>query len=315
MQKRPLSTRPRAPRLRARSTARAGERRPQRSDHATVTRPFRVAYDPDPRTLLAFVDDTAVAAFPIVAVLEGLVSGRQRRDDWILAAATEGGVVTGAAVLHRRDGYALFHTVEPRQGAHLVASLVSRYRVRVLAGEADSAAVALQVPAVAERIWRVEHEHFMVLRAFEHRVEPDGNYRPAQRKDIPVLRAYATGYSSEHNVPFVADWEYEVACGNVMVAEALPPHPPGQIAACLMRGVTAGPYALCSAVYTFPRFRGQGYAQRLVANFCLEAALAGLDPCLYVGTSNAPALAAYRKVGFVPVDDYYILHLRPPQVT
>lgn len=266
--------------------------------------------DPDPNALSAFVHDTTVAAFPLVTVLQGVVGNGHQRRQWQLTAYVEGKHFTAVAALHRIEGYCLLHTVVPEHGLRLISSLMRKRTIRVIAGELESVAPLFEAPPVAPRIRRVEREHFMVLRAFSHQVEPDGNYRPALREEIPTLRAYAAGYSAEHDVPFSIDWEYEVARGQVMVADVLPPHPQGQIAACLMRGGTVEPFTLASAVYTFPPFRGQGYAQRLLANFCLEAALAGLDTCLYVGVDNRPALTAYERVGFFRAGDYAILYLR-----
>jgi GNAT superfamily N-acetyltransferase len=265
----------------------------------------------DPRDLLRFGEQTAVAAFQFNSLLQGVVRGYYAARHWVFTAAYDGDEVVAALVVSRLDGYGLLHAVDDAAAWELITHVTAKQRLTAVAGEADAVAAVTRHPAIASRIYRTEHELFMVLRAFEHQIEPDGNYRLAEPKDIPALRAYAAGYSAEHNVPFHCDWHYEVARGQVLVADTLPPDPPGRIASCLMRGGTTDQFALCSGVYTFPRFRGKGYAPRLVANFALEAALGGLDTCLYVGVNNRAALSAYRRVGFFPVGEYLIHFLRP----
>lgn len=267
--------------------------------------------DATPATLLRFVSQTATAAFQLQVLLYALHNGQPLHGKWRLAAYSEGTEPLACAVVSRKDGYCLLHAVDDAAAWALLTELLRRYRINALAGEADVVQPLREHPQIAHRVFRMELEHFMRLRAFDHKVEPDGNYRLARPEDIPALRAYAAGYSMEHDVIFDCDWHDEIARGNVLVADALPPDPTGQIASCLMRGGITDQAALCSGVYTFPRFRNRSYAQRLVANFALEAAVAGLDTCLYVGTTNRPALAAYRRVGFFHVGDYLILYLGP----
>lgn len=264
----------------------------------------------DPEILLDFAQQTTTCAFQLNSVLTGVVSGEYARRNWIFAATIDGDEITAGACLNRTDGYCLLHAVDAPDADRLLTALASEHVVNALAGEADVIGPLTEHPLIASRVMRTEHERFMVMRAFQHQIEPDGNYRLAVPQDIPTLRAYAAGYSAEHNVPFDCDWHHEVARGQVLVAETIAPDPAGHIAACLMRGGMTDLFALCSGVFTFPRFRNKGYATRLVANFAFEAALAGLDTCLYVGVTNRPAIAAYRRAGFFQIGDYLIVYLR-----
>lgn len=265
----------------------------------------------DPQQLLHFGQQTASAAFQFISLLQGVVRGTYVARHWVFAATYDGDEVVAGLIVSRLDGYSLLHAVDDDAAWELISQVVARHPIQTIAGEAEVIAAVTNHPSVGPRIYRTEHERFMVLRAFQHQVEPDGNYRLAEHKDIPALRAYAAGYSAEHNVPFHCDWHYEVSRGQVLVADTVPPDPPGQIASCLMRGGTTDQFALCSGVYTFPQFRGKGYAPRLIANFALEAALGGLDTCLYVGVNNRAALSAYRRVGFFPAGEYLIHFLTP----
>lgn len=265
----------------------------------------------DPRNLLRFGEQTATAAFQFISLLQGVVNGTYAARHWVFAAAWDGDEIVAGLIVSRLDGYTLLHAVDDVAAWELITQVVGKYPIQTIAGEADSVAAVTSHPHIGPRIYRTEHERFMVLRAFEHQIEADGNYRLAGIEDIPTLRAYAAGYSAEHNVPFHCDWHYEVTRGQVLVADTIPPDPPGQIASCLMRGGTTDQFALCSGVYTFPHLRGKGYAPRLIANFALEAALGGLDTCLYVGVNNRAALSAYERVGFFPTGEYVIHFLRP----
>lgn len=268
-----------------------------------------IRHDLEPAHLLHFVRQTSTCAFTLIALLEGIVYSGNEQNKWVVMASTEDQDVTAVAAIHILNGYCLIHGTSTRALQRLVLHIAQQQTLKKLAGEIDSIEAIALLPSIAKRIVRDETEHFMVLRAFQQQVEPDGNYRAALAQDIPVLRAYAAGYSAEHNVPFRRDWNRVVATRQAMLAESLSPDPPGRVAACLMHGAVAEPFILCSGVYTFPDYRGQGYATRLVSNFCFEASLAGLDTCLYVGIGNQPAIRAYTRVGFAPVHLYRTLSL------
>ena len=70
--------------------------------------------------------------------------------------------------------------------------------------------------------------------------------------------------------------------------------------ACLVQGAHLPPSVSFGGTFTFPEYRGRGEATMLVANFCAEMALSGLDVCLIVDDDNPAAIRAYAKVGFLP---------------
>lgn len=267
----------------------------------------------DPQTTLAFVRQTSTCAILLISLLEDMIRTGSQHSRWILMAAYEGSEMSAVAAIHKLNGHCFIHGIHSQAIQQLARQADHNHSLLRLSGEHDTIRAVAELPGLAARVIRDECEHFMVLRAFEQKVEPDGNYRPAQMSDIPALRAYAAGYSAEHNVPFHRDWNQVVAQGQAMIAESHDLNQARQVAACLMLGAVVDPFVLCSGVYTFPSFRGQGYATRLVANFCFEASLAQLDTCLYVGVHNRPALLAYTRVGFTPVDLHRTMYLRPVQ--
>lgn len=274
--------------------------------------PAHIETNVDAQSLVAFVSQTTTSDFLLVALLTHLAERELAGSRWRLMAVKQEETITAAAALHVEDGYCLVHGIDDDDLRHLAVHLDEHHFVSRLAGEEEMIDAVLEVPSLARRIGRDEREYFMILPPFEQKVQPDGNYRPAAVSDIPVLRAYAAGYSAEHNVPFICDWHQAVANRQVLVAESRSPHSPGQIAACLMRGVHTRDFVLCSGVYTFPAFRGQGYATRLVANYCFEASLVNLGTCLYVGIHNRPALKAYERVGFRQAGRFRTVFLRHP---
>lgn len=245
---------------------------------------------------------------------------------WHLGAFYLGDEVIAAAAARETDGFCLLHGTDSDAVLDLAEQFRHRHAITRLSGEYEIIQEALRSDKLSRYVTRDHHEHFMAIRAFEHQIEPDGNYRLADEADIPRLKAYAAGYSLERNVPFRCDWRYMCGVGRVMVAEARtdsqptsPPYagpaqsaleqPRPPIAACLLQGISFGPYTSCAGVYTFPEYRSQGYAQQLVANFCLIAGAAGYDTCLLVDSENAPAVAAYSRVGFRIVAAYRDVYL------
>jgi RimJ/RimL family protein N-acetyltransferase len=62
--------------------------------------------------------------------------------------------------------------------------------------------------------------------------------------------------------------------------------------------------AQISGVYTPPEWRGRGYATRGVAELCRRVFEQSRSACLFVNDFNRPALAVYRKLGFVPLAEW-----------
>ena len=57
--------------------------------------------------------------------------------------------------------------------------------------------------------------------------------------------------------------------------------------------------AQISGVYTTPALRNQGIARRALAEICTRLLERSDDCCLFVNAINAPAIALYRRLGFV----------------
>lgn len=75
---------------------------------------------------------------------------------------------------------------------------------------------------------------------------------------------------------------------------------------CFRAGVSArtADAAQISGVYVPPARRGRGYARRGVAEMCRRYREHSRTPCLFVNDFNAPALAVYRRLGFVTRADW-----------
>lgn len=57
--------------------------------------------------------------------------------------------------------------------------------------------------------------------------------------------------------------------------------------------------AQISGVYTPPEQRGRGFATRGMSELCMRLFARSRSTCLFVNDFNAPAIAVYRRVGFV----------------
>jgi ribosomal protein S18 acetylase RimI-like enzyme len=62
--------------------------------------------------------------------------------------------------------------------------------------------------------------------------------------------------------------------------------------------------AVLGNVTTHPEARGRGLATQLTRVLAAELVVEGKIVCLNVKVDNAPAIACYRKIGFVPVHEY-----------
>lgn len=269
-----------------------------------------------PRRLLQHLSQTATSAYLFAGLLNDLAPlPQQERSGWLLFEGLDRDETVAAAAVRRSDGFCLLHGTCEAAVRHLAEYLVAEHAIRKISGEFDVLSWALESFALGPRVYRDHRELFMVIRAHGHQLAPDGNYRLAGFEDIPTLREYAAGYSSERQVPVDLDWARLIVTGQVVLAEALPPDPPGQVASCLLKGIQYGPFASFGGIYTFPNFRGRGYASRLLVNCCVEVFAAGLDACLFVDDDNESAIAAYRRAGFFPVADYRDVYLSASSTT
>jgi len=183
---------------------------------------------------------------------------------------------------------------DPEAGAALLAWALNEAPPRKVLATYDPLAQSLERAGLARRVRRDHRELYLRLPWGGLAVAPDGNYRLARESDIPRLDEYNRLYNEERQTDWSRDWHEAIAARAVYVRER-----DGVIASCLIRGAIIPPLASFGGTFTFPEFRGRGEATMLVANFCAEMALLGLEVCLLVDDDNAPAVRAYEKVGFV----------------
>ena len=220
---------------------------------------------------------------------------------WRVYAATARGPdppgaerAAAAYALNHLTGYSMFHATDPQAGAELLAWALKEAPPQKVLGTYDPLTQSLELAGLAGRVVRDHRELYMRLPLGRLAVAPDGNYRLARESDIPRLAEYNRLYNEERRTDWYRDWHEAVAAGAVYVRER-----EGVIASCLIHGPVMPPLASFGGTFTFPEFRGRGEATQLVANFCAEMAIAGLEVCLLVDDDNAPAIRAYEKVGFV----------------
>jgi predicted GNAT family acetyltransferase len=75
---------------------------------------------------------------------------------------------------------------------------------------------------------------------------------------------------------------------------------------CFRAGISAltPDAAQVSGVYVPPALRGQGIARRALGELCARLRLRTRHICLFVNDFNEPALALYRRLGFVTIADW-----------
>lgn len=234
-------------------------------------------------------------------VVRAMARGAPGSFEWRAYAATARGPdpagterAAAAYVLNHRTGYSMFHATDPEAGAALLAWALNEAPPRKVLATYDPLAQSLERAGLARRVRRDHRELYLRLPWGGLAVAPDGNYRLARESDIPRLDEYNRLYNEERQTDWSRDWHEAIAARAVYVRER-----DGVIASCLIRGAIIPPLASFGGTFTFPEFRGRGEATMLVANFCAEMALLGLEVCLLVDDDNAPAVRAYEKVGFV----------------
>jgi len=225
---------------------------------------------------------------------------------WRLAGVARGdGTITSLYAVNAETGYAMLHSVDPPAAAALLDwALRCEPPHKVLAPYLLMER-AIEIAALREAVYRDHRELCLKLLLGDLAVAPDWHYRLAVYGDIPRLREYNRLYNEERQTNWTRDWEQAIASRVVYVRER-----DGKIASCLLRGALMTPWVSFGGVFTFPEFRGRGDATMLVANFCAEMALSGLNVCLIVDDDNGPALRAYTKVGFTPAALYRTTYFR-----
>jgi GNAT superfamily N-acetyltransferase len=124
--------------------------------------------------------------------------------------------------------------------------------------------------------------------------------RWAVPQDKPALQAYAAAYLAERGSGSLNHpWDHWIQQRRIAVLEH-----DGQIVSIVRRGETVQ-CAIVVAPFTFPQFRRQGFARRLLA-FFTQAMLQEFSAVkLWVDRDNTAAIALYRALNFQPLGECY----------
>lgn len=135
--------------------------------------------------------------------------------------------------------------------------------------------------------------------ATRHKVA--GVMRLATSADLPLVKQWLVGYTSETHGPTIAIERHIVAQRlHIWVNN-------GPVAMASVSGMTPNS-ARISLVYTPPAQRGQGYGQAIVAGLA-QKMLGQLSFCtLFTDIDNPVSNSLYRKIGFKPVCDFVDMH-------
>jgi hypothetical protein len=128
-----------------------------------------------------------------------------------------------------------------------------------------------------------------------------GVMRLATPADLPFLKQWLAGYTSETQGPSIAI-ERHIAAERLHLWINN-----GPVAMASVSGTTPNSARL-SLVYTPPAHRGQGYGQAIVAGLA-QKMLQQMRFCtLFTDISNPVSNDLYRKIGFRPVCDFLDVH-------
>ena len=120
--------------------------------------------------------------------------------------------------------------------------------------------------------------------------------RAARDGDEAVLNKWRRLYRKERGILFEADVDAWIDTGNVFVYEL-----EGQVAAVAKFDLMLRAIVEIGGVFTFPDFRRRGIGAELVSELAGRIRESGKTPSLQVDTENEPALAMYRKGGWVEI--------------
>ncbi|MBD1842617.1 GNAT family N-acetyltransferase [Cyanobacteria bacterium FACHB-63] len=149
-------------------------------------------------------------------------------------------------------------------------------------------------------------QHYHLQREYDQQVlicthAPTGAAgRWAEPRDKAALQAYAAAYLAERGSGSLDyPWDQWIQQRRVAVLEH-----EGQIVAVVRRGETAR-CAIVVAPLTFPQFRRQGFARRLLAFFVQEMLQAFPAVKLWVDEDNTAAISLYQSLGFQAIGTCY----------
>ena len=136
---------------------------------------------------------------------------------------------------------------------------------------------------------------------------PQASGRLATASDIARLVEYQRQYNDERSVDDAPDWEALVAQEKVAVFDA-----DGQIVSVVRFGIETNRLVSIGGTYTFPAYRRQGLAERVLEFAVNRIVTAGRIAHLIVDVDNEPAVALYRRMGFECVGSSYVGYLEYP---
>lgn len=217
----------------------------------------------------------------------------------LVGVSRQDGAISSLYAVNIDSGYAMLHSVNPEDAATLLRwALINQPPQKILAPYLLLQR-AIDIADLSESVYRDHRELCLQLTLGNLAVAPDWDYRLATYADIPRLKEYNRIYNEERQTNWSRNWDHVISNRAVYVRER-----DNQVSSCLLRGALLVPWISFGGVFTFPEFRGRGEATMLVANYCAEMALSGLNVCLIVDDDNTPALKAYTKVGFTPAALY-----------
>lgn len=161
-------------------------------------------------------------------------------------------------------------------------------------------------------------QHYHCQREYDQEVllctqPPDGESRAgrwAVPQDKPALQAYAAAYLAERGSGSLDyPWDQWIQQRRVAVLEHQ-----GQIVAVVRRSETAQ-CGIVVAPFTFPQFRRQGFARRLLAFFTQELLQDFPAVKLWVDQDNMAAIALYNSLNFQRMGDCYTGYFVPKELT
>lgn len=133
---------------------------------------------------------------------------------------------------------------------------------------------------------------------------PQASGRMARPSDIAYLVEYQRQYNEERSVEEASDWEGLIAQDKIAVYEA-----DGQIVSIVRFGIETSRLVSIGGTYTFPDYRRQGFAER-VLEFAVDRIVAtGRTAHLIVDIDNIAAVELYRQMGFECVGSSYVGYL------
>jgi ribosomal protein S18 acetylase RimI-like enzyme len=133
---------------------------------------------------------------------------------------------------------------------------------------------------------------------------PQASGRLAIASDIPRLIEYQHLYNQERSVKESSNWDLLIQQAKIMVYEI-----EGQIVSIVRLGIETHRLVSIGGTYTFPAYRRQGYAERVLAFAINQIIESGRIAHLIVDMDNSSAIELYRKMGFECVGSSYVGYL------